>query len=72
MLAAGEAVVFNRSSFGFGLSAGGDRIVLTRSGGSNTASSLEFDVQRADVSQGRYPNGYPSFAYYPGGGSPGV
>ncbi|MGC6457853.1 MAG: lamin tail domain-containing protein [Akkermansiaceae bacterium] len=69
VLQPGEAVVFD--SLNFGLSAEGEELFLTRSDGFTVESRVAFGDQLADVTQGRYPDGSPSWSFYPNNGTPG-
>ncbi|OGV44735.1 MAG: hypothetical protein A2X46_16485 [Lentisphaerae bacterium GWF2_57_35] len=66
----GQTIRFTREQFGFGLSAGGETLWLQQSGTDVPESRVKFGVQLADVSEGRWPNGIPSWSRYPDGGSP--
>ncbi|NCF90290.1 MAG: hypothetical protein GWQ05_04935, partial [Verrucomicrobiaceae bacterium] len=65
----GEAVFFD--SLNFGISAEGEEVFLTRSDGLTVESRVAFGAQQADVTRGRYPDGSPSWSYYPANGTPG-
>lgn len=69
VLQPGEAVFFD--GLNFGISAEGEELFLTRSDGFTVESRVAFGPQQADVTQGRYPNGSPSWSSYPVNGTPG-
>ncbi|MDB4438417.1 lamin tail domain-containing protein [bacterium] len=69
VLQPGEAVFFD--SLNFGLSAEGEELFLTRSDGITVESRVAFGDQQADVTQGRHPDGSPSWSFYPANGTPG-
>ena len=69
VLQPGEAVFFD--SLNFGISAEGEELFLTRSDGFTVESKVTFGTQQADVTQGRYPDGSPSWSSYPANGTPG-
>jgi len=68
VLQPGEAVFFD--SLNFGISAGGEELFLTRPDGFTVESRVAFGAQNADVTRGRYPDGSPSWNYYPANGTP--
>lgn len=53
----GACLQVGQSALGFGLSAEGETLYLTRSDGLTLCSQLSFSSQQVDVSWGRYPNG---------------
>ncbi|MBT5815214.1 MAG: hypothetical protein HOI15_12845 [Opitutales bacterium] len=69
LLQPGQSVFFD--SLNFGISAEGEEIFLTRSDGLTVESRVAFGTQQADVTQGRYPDGDPSWSFYPNNGTPG-
>ena len=69
VLQPGEAVFFD--ALNFGISAEGEELFLTRSDGFTVESRVAFGAQNADVTRGRYPDGSPSWSYYPANGTPG-
>ena len=69
VLQPGESVFFD--SLNFGISAEGEEVFLTRSDGLTVESRVAFGAQQADVTRGRYPDGSPSWSYYPASGTPG-
>ena len=69
VLQPGEAVFFH--PLNFGLSAEGEDLFLTQSDGVTVESRVVFGDQQPDVTQGRYPDGSPSWSFYPANGTPG-
>ena len=69
VLQPGEAVFFD--ALNFGISAEGEELFLTRPDGFTVESRVAFGAQNADVTRGRYPDGSPSWSYYPANGTPG-
>ena len=69
VLQPGESVFFD--SLNFGISAEGEEVFLTGSDGLTVESRVAFGAQQADVTRGRYPDGSPSWSYYPANGTPG-
>ncbi len=69
VLQPGEAVFFD--SLNFGLSAEGEELFLTQSDGITVESRVAFGDQQPDVAQGRFPDGSPSWSFYPANGTPG-
>ena len=69
ILQPGETLFFD--ALNFGISAEGEELFLTRSDGITVESRVAFADQQADVTQGRFPNGSPSWNFYPDNGTPG-
>jgi len=72
ILGSGEAIFFSKSEFEWDLSHDGGRLYLTRSNGGSIESVIDYGEQWPDVTQGRYPDGYPSWAFYTNEGTPGA
>jgi len=70
VLEAGACLQVGQAALGFGLSAEGETLYLTRADGQAVCSQWSFSSQRVDVSWGRYPNGGPAGWFYgqPSGG----
>ena len=54
----------------FKLGGGGDNLVLTAASGTGTLDIVTFNSQTKDVSQGRFPDGAGSLAFFAGTASP--
>ena len=72
IIGSGEAIFCNKAEFGFGLSREGGSLYLTRLDGVSIESVVDYAEQWPDVTQGRCPDGYPSWAFYTDGGTSGT